>query len=349
MSQSPHPAAHLSVQALAEWADSDPNHIHVELLSGGLTNELFVLEHPDESKAPKKILWRQYPSSSDICRETEAMLSGWLGEIGIGPRCFAILPHGRFEEFLDATRLTATDIRQSSVQAWVAQAMADFHMLSPHDSIGVPRDPIIYNRIRNAATTCPQAAPNATQHFLTQASDIVGRSVQWNWIQQEAENLLAALDSVNSPNQFCHNDVQEGNILRHNQTGDLVLIDFEFAGFNPRAYDIANFFLECAIDNFAESAQGFEFDMAHYPSEEQRAEFFKIYLHRQNIPPTEQNVRQLALEVRFFSMASHFWWTLWSVEKHETKAELWGYMEYATTRLGAYLELKGSLQADNLL
>ena len=34
----------------------------------------------------------------------------------------------------------------------------------------------------------------------------------------------------------------------------LRLIDYDYIAFNPRAYDFANFFLECAFDNFAQAS-----------------------------------------------------------------------------------------------
>ena len=49
---------------------------------------------------------------------------------------------------------------------------------------------------------------------------------------------------------FSHNDLLSGNILIQNSTsnvparaaGDVTIIDYEYAGYNSRAYDIANHF-----------------------------------------------------------------------------------------------------------
>jgi thiamine kinase-like enzyme len=47
-----------------------------------------------------------------------------------------------------------------------------------------------------------------------------------------------------------HNDTQENNILIGNEDNEkMILIDFEYGGFNPITYDIANYLNETVCDN----------------------------------------------------------------------------------------------------
>ena len=52
------------------------------------------------------------------------------------------------------------------------------------------------------------------------------------------------------PVVFCHNDMQEGNILLRENTSkpELVLIDFEYCSYNYRGFDVANHFAEWQYD-----------------------------------------------------------------------------------------------------
>ena len=57
-----------------------------------------------------------------------------------------------------------------------------------------------------------------------------------------------------SPVVFCHNDLQEGNILHtrtsaHEPGRDVILIDYEYCAYNYRGFDLANHFLEWSFDN----------------------------------------------------------------------------------------------------
>lgn len=55
-----------------------------------------------------------------------------------------------------------------------------------------------------------------------------------------------------SPVVFCHNDLQEGNILlKENESSgchSLCLIDYEYCAYNYRGFDIANHFIEWTYD-----------------------------------------------------------------------------------------------------
>jgi len=52
------------------------------------------------------------------------------------------------------------------------------------------------------------------------------------------------------------------------------LIDYEFAGWNPLAYDIANFINECAVEL---TYPGPKYYFNNYPSAEERERLCRIY------------------------------------------------------------------------
>ena len=47
---------------------------------------------------------------------------------------------------------------------------------------------------------------------------------------------------------FCHNDVLPYNILIAKDTGRIVLIDYEYAGYNYPIYDLAYYITEAYFD-----------------------------------------------------------------------------------------------------
>jgi thiamine kinase-like enzyme len=56
----------------------------------------------------------------------------------------------------------------------------------------------------------------------------------------------------------------------------LTMIDFEYGGWNPAAFDIANYFNEMTFDNAA--ADGIRFYPNNFPTGEQRTEIIKLYM-----------------------------------------------------------------------
>ena len=92
---------------------------------------------------------------------------------------------------------------------------------------------------------------------------------------------------------FTHNDLLSGNVLipldffENEESTEVKFIDYEYAGFNPRAFDVANHFCGNMPNSqfasylicwcFAEYA-GFDFDMdADFPKKDKRDFFIRTY------------------------------------------------------------------------
>lgn len=61
---------------------------------------------------------------------------------------------------------------------------------------------------------------------------------------QELKWLCNHLKKFKSPVVLCHNDLLLGNVLHDDDLNTVNFIDFEYAGPNYQAYDIANHFNE---------------------------------------------------------------------------------------------------------
>lgn len=71
-------------------------------------------------------------------------------------------------------------------------------------------------------------------------------------------------------NVLCHNDLLSGNILLSQDHDRVTLIDYEYCGYNYRAYDLANHFCEFG---------GFDFDIkSKFPSVDYRKKYLLCYL-----------------------------------------------------------------------
>jgi len=93
-------------------------------------------------------------------------------------------------------------------------------------------------------------------------------------VRAEATEVRAACERTASPVVFCHNDLTPGNILYDRAKlvageGGIHLIDFEYASYSFRGFDIANHFSEYV---------GTECDEHLYPDESAQKEFFQQYL-----------------------------------------------------------------------
>lgn len=62
----------------------------------------------------------------------------------------------------------------------------------------------------------------------------------------EFNRLKKALEFVENPVVFCHNDVILSNAIYNEKRSAVTFIDYEYSGFNYQAYDLAMHFTSFA-------------------------------------------------------------------------------------------------------
>jgi len=160
-----------------------------------------------------------------------------------------------------------------------------------------------------------------------------------------------------SPIVFGHNDLQYGNILLVKSGSDtpnsqqsqlassanvrVAMIDYEYGGYNPQAYDLANHVCEYLADYHHPTHP----ELAHhtYPTPESRAMFLRAYLeswHGAARPAiSDADIAQLDRQVQAYRAASHWVWALWGCTQIGRDDIDFNYVGYSTWRLEAFREL----------
>ncbi|XP_061577194.1 choline kinase alpha isoform X2 [Cololabis saira] len=331
------------------WRSLAEDDFQITIIRGGLSNKLFLCSLPDSVDSvgdePKCILLRLYGA---ILQGAEAMvlesvMFAILAERELGPKLYGIFPQGRLEQYVPSRKLDTCELSDSSISAEVAEKMAQFHgMRMPFN-----KEP------KWLFGTMEKYLSQVMKLNFTRESHLrrFSRLLAIN-LPQEMEMLKSLLGSTHSPVVFCHNDCQEGNILllKRHQSSDkqkLMLIDFEYSSYNYRGFDIGNHFCEWIYDYNCDESPFFKVDAQNYPSKAQQLHFFESYLREfdggfDNLS-TEEKVKlkeELYVEVNRFSLASHFFWGLWSIIQARLSTIEFGYLEYAEARFEAYFQQK---------
>ncbi|CAN0564832.1 unnamed protein product, partial [Ectocarpus sp. 12 AP-2014] len=93
------------------------------------------------------------------------------------------------------------------------------------------------------------------------------------------------------------------------------LIDYEYAGYNPRGFDVGNHFCEWMADY--STAEPHVLDLERYPSRQERRTFSRAYLGAMNGVPHEEvnadDVEDFVKEADAYSLASHLLWAMWAL------------------------------------
>ncbi|KAJ1382233.1 Protein kinase-like domain superfamily [Sesbania bispinosa] len=274
-------------------------------LKGAMTNEVFQIKwQTTADETSRKVLVRIYGEGTEIFfdREDEVRAFEFISKNGQGPRLLGRFAQGRIEEFIRARTLSASDLRDASISALIAAKMKEFHDL---DMPG-PKKVYLWDRLRN---------------WLSEAKRLAS--------PEEAETFH--LDTLERKSLF------GTGTIRHSPTHR----DYEYASYNPVAYDIANHFSEMVANYHTETPHILDF--SKYPDLEERQRFVTTYLSCSGEQPSDNEVQQLLDEVEKYTLANHLLWGLWGIiSEHVNKIDF-DYKEYAKQRFQEYWSKKTHL------
>jgi thiamine kinase-like enzyme len=320
----------------------------VKPLTGGLSNELFIVTRKDAS-APS-VLVRIHPDEGDedgvVNRDVENHLAAWLSEQGIAPAYYGRFNNGRIEEFYENTT-TLSSSTMAKYAPKIAVIMAKFHSLNaPTEVLPKPstHPATFYGTMDDwlrKAFVLEKKIPNDNMELLTLLEN------EWKWLYSELQTTTVkdpvqtqALEFIRQT-VVTHMDGQSLNFLK-DEKDDIRVIDFEYAAWNPRAVDIANTFCEyCDMNNICADFE------KEYPSDAQQNAFLIPYIRQAQPSLAEQidkdeiwgaaflaTIRQ---EIGRFSLVSHLGWAIWSVIKSKEDSGInFDYIKYAHHRIDGY-------------
>lgn len=389
----------------------------VKPLSGGLSNELFVVtgtttkvsETGDigvaintggqqQQPAPISVLVRIHPSSSSlhenavsiVDRQVETSVCAWLSSQQIGPHYYGRFQNGRVEEFYPHH----VTLRYSDMSVvgptHIAPIMAHFHALRVPKHVLVP----LASKIANHASSCRGDIFHRVRSWIIMAENSIEKTRKdekalvlltklkehWTWLesalhtsQKQKEQQQPAKDAARKFLReivFTHMDMQSLNFLRPQDsdvktiaasatanTNIIKVIDFEYAGFNPRAVDMANTFCEhCDMNNMKADYEN------EYPSDGVQNAFLKSYIQYTlsaasgSAPQqTEKENQYICLssyvddpiflaaarvEIGRYALVSHLSWAIWSIVQSSLSDIQFDYVAYAQHRLDGFDHMK---------
>lgn len=303
---------------LTSWKLSDAPKVAVKNIASALTNMVYRI-----GLGEKRFLLRIYGRNvlHLIDREYETSVLARLAQHHIGPRLLGQFKNGRIEQWLDSTEVGAAEVRDPETSRYIARRMREFH-----DHIGlVPRERGKLSCLVNFDSWAP-ALPH---HKLTSAfRRFLGHITDYrHWLEKEGllDGRHVSPTEIGAELVLCHNDLQYGNLLRVDgqEHLSLAVIDFEYAGPNPRAFDLANHLCEWMADYHASPAHVQHAD--RYATAEQVDNFLREYLrfgrvirhdprddrHVDAVP--EEEIAGLRKQVDIWRPLAHAQWAVWGV------------------------------------
>lgn len=341
------------------WSKASADKFSVEYLSGGMTNYLYLCSL-DKSIAtnvhePRKVLIRIHGNIVDQKqRFYEGVIFTLLSERGYGPKTLGVFYSGRIEEFIPHRHLFTRELADPVISKMVANRAGHYHCFK----LPLNKNPsFLWENIEKYLDMCTEVElPDPKTKELYES---IKTRFQF---EEEYQWLKSTLLKLQSPVVFCHNDLQEGNILfiddEDGKVQDITLIDYDYSSYNYRAYDIGNHFCEWRYEyTVDDSGDGFIVHKDGYPTKKQQEYFATEYIAElQRFKEKSQQddydhqrftsvidiptVESFLYKVDRFTLASDFYWGLWSIVQQQVSKIEFGYMKYAEARFNEYSRKK---------
>uniref|UniRef100_A0A0D6R8Q4 Choline kinase N-terminal domain-containing protein n=1 Tax=Araucaria cunninghamii TaxID=56994 RepID=A0A0D6R8Q4_ARACU len=320
----PEEAYFLLHQLASQWDGvADTKEIILKPLNGSMTNRVYECHWRwREDNAPKKVLVRIYGHGAKLLfdRESEVRAFERMSQLGQGPRLLGRFPSGRLEEFLNARTLSAPDLRDPNISQKIAVKLHEFHNLDIEGS----SHPRLWERLSDWLENSRRLSkPGIIEEF------------QLNGLQAEITKLKTAISKPGERVGFCHNDLQYGNIMIDEKDGNITLIDYEYATYNPVAFDIANHFCEMMADYHTETPHLLH--QKKYPDFAERQRFVECYLKASG-NEDDCEVEKLIKDIDHYVLASHIHWGLWGILSANVAEIDFDYLGYARERFKLYYQ-----------
>lgn len=355
------------------WKTACLDDIKINRVKGGMSNMLFLCRltenHPPVKNEPDKVLLRVYFNpETESHLVAESVIFTLLSERHLGPKLYGIFSGGRLEEYIPSRPLTTSEISVPKISNKIATRLARVHQLE----VPIWKEPDYICDALDRWLSQLRQMPSGSEIFdIPKAYHTWSPlSVTCDDLHTEIEGLRSLIVHSKSPVAFCHNDLQEGNILlpkassgniRLESDSDnvaasnslkafsvndprLVLIDFEYASYNYRGFDFANHFVEYTISYDVDQSPYYEINSNKFPSREAIEEFMYQYAKELDQKSSEEELRSRAKimidETIPFVPVSHLFWGVWGLLQVELSPVGFGFAEYGRDRLGLYYKNK---------
>jgi len=324
-----------------DWEGLRDDQLEIKKYSGGLSNKLYRCSSLVDPR--QKILIRITGSSSAqqteetsaalADREVELLVFQAVHRAGLGPRFYGKFKNGCVYDHVDGVQLTTEKVHESEYAALIAKRMAQWH--TKVELPGIPKEAAWTKLVRKWL----QLITEDDFSYLSEEQRAEWAALGID-VVKEMDEIDIMLKELRSPVTFCHNDVQPMNCIYTGVENSVSFIDFEYACYNYRGWDLGNHFCEYT---------GFDLDWSKFPSQEKQRFFLTQYLSNLlERVPTEREVQKALVESIKFTLVSHLYWGIWGLAQTKVSDIDYDFFHYSLRRLRMYQTTKPRIIAEQI-
>lgn len=249
------------------------------------------------------------------------------------PRVYSSFYTGLISEPSQGRFIVSADMRDPKTAGIVARKVATVHKLQPPAARAYE---LFYGAMEGFASETKANVHKISDSLARQALEILS-AVPW---EHEINYVHHLMQTCNSPVVFSLNNLGPSNLLI--SPNDVIFNSVEYAGYNHRAFDLADYLLEASIEKrLTPGSNQISFFTAPLAPETISTYINSYYLAVANHPEVGKSYAGLYEEMLRGRLASHLYWGLWSmyaatVTPHRAHI----YAAYGQFRLEQYMSEK---------
>ncbi|CAF0907456.1 unnamed protein product [Brachionus calyciflorus] len=341
-----------------EWRKYSEDNFILKFLNGGVTNRLVSCYLKENGlDTPQTILFRIYGKNTEhfISREEEIETMKIMKKVNLGPEYYTKFKNGISYEYLPGKIVDFEMVNDLEIYPKIAKAFASLHLINfkgfiRHSDLEPGQKTFIFPKIREILNLVHD---DYKAHMSHMTDDLLAKIPNKKQLLDEVNFLENYFKNLTEENEsiivFSHNDLLLANIIFNEQENNVKFIDYEYAGINYQAYDIANHFNEYAgVENP---------DYSKFPQREYQLKWLRIYLDEfyskvnkfytrqsdETVLVDDKFLNQFCDEVNKFTLVSHLMWAIWSLVQAQSSDLEFNFVEYSHIRFNEYFKGRTNL------
>ena len=344
--------------------------LQVTVISGGISNALYKLQ-PPQGLSP--VAFRVYGIGTEkfVDRAKEVATMQRLHRNKFGPALLGLFTNGRIESFLRMRCLIPEEMANPDYVPSIAATLAKFHAvdaahrpitaatpfarikewLSIARKLDFSSNPeklaafqhFDFDELTAEVELVETAAAGLESPIVFAHNDLLSGNIMISLGSSSSAGTSggdAEVDPVASSNGNTTSTVElstntDTDPASESNSNLMTFIDFEYADWAPRGFDLGNHFCEYA---------GFECDYGKYPKYDAASRFLRSYLAVvQGVTPeeiSEKDIKKAVADANVHALASHQYWGTWAIMQACWSSIDFDYMGYAALRWGEYKRRK---------
>jgi len=314
----------------------------MKTIQGGITNLLYLV-----TGTQKCGLFRIYGQKTELLidRKIENKVFQALSKQGQAPPLYALFKNGRVEGFVKNSRpLEPQEMGEEEFLEKIAPAFSEFHQCDLSKVLD-PTTPKLWDTVEKFIKLASEAEftdPDKKAKIEALNIDQLKKELPWlksilpSELNGHGKDLIQSAENEDIKKAMellyavvpCHNDLLSGNILYRTDKDDVLFIDYEYASYSYRGFDIANHFNEFA---------GFDCNFDKwYPKIPVQKQFYELYFEKMDMTLSDATLDQCVRIIDAFALVDHFFWGFWGVVQACNSPIDFDFAQYAKERLTRY-------------